>query len=433
MTLNHSDYLLLNLLNLRSDEIESLFSSNVNGVNILSVTIKQPTDITCPYCGYSSTVSKGYYQKNIKLANDAFINTPVSVRVPRRYCPGCLHSFSIDKHLTPSNHTVSYDIILKVMDLLQNPDMTFSRAAELTGISESTVTRIFDKHCHITRGRFPEVLCIDEVYTKLNDFRESGHFSKYSCIFYDFYHHQIIDILPSRTKKSLHHYFQSISIPERLGVKYVVIDMYRPYKDIASFYFKKAIICVDSFHVIKMLNDSLNNLRIRIMKSFHSSSQEYYLLKKWNYLLFDRHLDLDNKGKFNKRLNRFINYRQIRDLILDIDPQLRIAWQLKEMYSDFNRLSTFEKAPKEIHTIIQRFFKADIPEYREFCTALTNWRQEIINSFIRYEGLRVNNGVAESLNSRISVLLFNTRGIRDSERRRKRIMYAVNRSGFSIK
>ena len=136
MTLNHSDYLLLNLLNLRSDEIESLFSSNVNGVNNLSVTIKQPTDITCPYCGYSSTVSKGYYQKNIKLANDAFINTPVSVRVPRRYCPGCLHSFSIDKHLTPSNHTVSYDIILKVMDLLQNPDMTFSRAAELTGISE---------------------------------------------------------------------------------------------------------------------------------------------------------------------------------------------------------------------------------------------------------------------------------------------------------
>lgn len=433
MTFNQNDFLLLNLLNLKSDEIESLYSSNINGVNALSVTIKQPEDICCPYCGYSRTISKGYYPKHIKLANDAFINVTVTANIPRRYCPGCHHSFSIDKHLTPVNHTVSYDTILKVMELLQHPDMTFSHVAELTGVCESTVTRIFDKHCHITRGRFPEVLCIDEVYTKLNDFKENGHFSKYSCIFYDFYHHHIIDVLPSRTKAQLHHYFQSVSASERNGVKYVVIDMYRPYKDIASIYFKKAIICVDSFHVIKMLNDSLNKLRIRIMKSFDSSSQEYYLLKKWNYLLFDRQLNLDNDGKFNKRLNRVINYRQLRDLLLDIHPQLHIAWQLKELYSDFNIMADFDSAPSQLHNITQRFFKADIPEYRDFCTAITNWRKEIINSFFRYKGLRVNNGVAESLNSRISLLLFNTRGIRDNVRRRKRIMYAINRSGFSIK
>lgn len=433
MTLNQSDYLLLNLLNLRSDEIESIRSSSIDGSNYLSVTIAQPSDYTCPICDCPDTVSKGYYSKHPKLANEAFRNVSITVKVPRRYCPSCHHSSSYGKHLTPVNHTVSYDVILKVMKLLQRPDMTFVRVAELTGVSETTVVRIFDKHCHITRGRFPEVLCIDEVYTKLNDFRENGHFSKYSCIFYDFYQHQLVDILPSRTKRQLHRYLQSISLPERLGVKYVVMDMHRPYKDITEIYFKKAIICVDSFHVIKLLNDSLNNLKIRIMKSFDSSSQEYYLLKKWKNLLFDRHLDFDNKGKFNKRLNRVINYRQLRELILDIDPQLRIAWKLKELYSDFNRFSTFEKAPDELHNIMQRFYTADIPEYRDFCTALTNWRQEIINSFIRYKALRVNNGVAESINARISLLLFNTRGIRDSERRRKRIMYAINRDGFSIK
>lgn len=433
MTFSQTDLLLLNLLNLRSDEIQSIYSSNCEGIKSLSVTIAHPVDTSCPICGFSSTVSIGYYVKHVKLANDAFRDSLVSVRVPRRLCYSCHHSSSFDKHLTPANHNVSYDIILKVMQLLQNPDITFSRVAELTGLSVPTVVRIFDKHCHITRGRFPEVLCIDEVYTKLNDFRENNRFSKYSCVFYDFYNHQIVDILPSRTKNHLHHYFQAVSLPERLGVNYVVIDMHRPYKDIASIYFKKATICVDSFHVIKLLNDSLNKLRIRIMKSFLPSSQEYYLLKKWNYLLFDRHINLDNKGKFNKKLNRFINLRQLRDLLLDIHPQLRIAWQLKEMYSDFNSLADFDSAPAHLHNITQRFFKADIPEYRDFCTAITNWRQEIINSFICYKGLRVNNGIAESINSRISTLLFNTRGIRDSDRRRKRIMYAVNRSGFSIK
>ncbi|MBR3346460.1 MAG: transposase, partial [Solobacterium sp.] len=75
----------------------------------------------------------------------------------------------------------------------------------------------------------------------------------------------------------------------------------------------------------------------------------------------------------------------------------------------------------------------NIPEFEKFTTAISNWRKEIVNSFLTYKGRRINNGVAESLNSTISLLLFNTRGIRNVERRRKRIMYAVNKTGFMIK
>ena len=64
---------------------------------------------------------------------------------------------------------------------------------------------------------------------------------------------------------------------------------------------------------------------------------------------------------------------------------------------------------------------------------ILNWRTEIINSFMIYKGRRVNNGVAESINSKVSRLLFNTRGMRNNQRRRKRIMYAVNQSGFSLR
>lgn len=77
-------------------------------------------------------------------------------------------------------------------------------------------------------------------------------------------------------------------------------------------------------------------------------------------------------------------------------------------------------------------FNANIPEFDKFTTAISNWRTEIVNSFSHYKGRRVNNGVAESLNAQISTLLFNTRGIRNVERRRKRIMYAINKSGFLI-
>ena len=73
------DNLLLNLLNLSSNDVTAISSSNVNGVNHLSVTLSHPSDPTCPVCGSSQMKSLGYYTKNIKLANDAFRNHLVSV------------------------------------------------------------------------------------------------------------------------------------------------------------------------------------------------------------------------------------------------------------------------------------------------------------------------------------------------------------------
>ncbi|MGN1343249.1 MAG: transposase [Traorella sp.] len=55
--------------------------------------------------------------------------------------------------------------------------------------------------------------------------------------------------------------------------------MYLPYKQLIQIYFKKATICIDSFHVIKHLNDDLQKIRIRIMKKFNTDSIEYYLQK----------------------------------------------------------------------------------------------------------------------------------------------------------
>ena len=44
-----------------------------------------------------------------------------------------------------------------------------------------------------------------------------------------------------------------------------------------------------------------------------------------------------------------------------------------------------------------------------------------------------NSGIAESINQNIPALLYNSKSIRDSVRRRKRIMYAINKQGFTIK
>lgn len=419
--------LIANLLNVSLSDIETINSTTEDTTTIIYLTLKRFFN-SCPFCNSLFIRSKGFYSKTLRVSNVPFQNAVIHQRVRRYACFNCYHSFSDTHTMTPCNHSISYSVIFQLMELLKNPKITFRSAASIVNLSESTVIRLFDKHCHITRYPFSEVVCIDEVYTKNSSFD-----AKYSCVFYDFFKHTILDITPSRHKNYLHKHFQTISKNELLAVLYICIDMYLPYKQIAQIYFKKAIICVDSFHVVKHVNDDLSKLRIRIMKSYTSDSIEYYLLKQWKNLLFDRTIDLDNKGKFNKRLNRHVNFRQLLDLILDIDPQLKLAYKLKERYMIFNSTCTLSEAPTGLNNLIDQFIKADIPEYEEFVGLLQNWRIEIINSFTIYKGRRINNSVAESMNSIIKDLLHNTKGIRNHERRKKRIMYAVNKTGFSIK
>ena len=193
--------------------------------------------------------------------------------------------------------------------------------------------------------------------------------------------------------------------------------MYLPDKQISKLYFKKAVICVDSFHVIEHLNESLQKVRIRVLRSYDTDSIQYYLSKKWKCLLFDRTIDLDNKGKFNKRLEHYVNYKQLLKLILAIYPDLRKAYELKEKYTIFTATSSYDEVKANFDGIYRDYVNAYIPEYFEFITSLSYYRDEIISSFIVYRGKRINSSVAESMNAIVSTHLFNTKGIKNLEKK----------------
>ena len=427
---NDHDYtkLITKILSIPTKDIERLNVAEKNNQPVIYVTLSHKKGLLCPSCKSNDNTSNGFYKRNIVIDNDFIINEKLILNVPRYVCNHCGKSFSDSANLSPKGKKLSYKMVFRIMELLKSPKMTFKEVSTLTDVSIQTVIRVFDKHTHIPRVPFPEAICIDEVYTKVNDYKNS----KYSCVFYDFYNQSILDVTPCRRKHFLANYLTAIPKKERDNVKFVCIDMYLPYKDIIKLYFKKAIICVDSFHVVAHLNNDLNKLRIRIMKSYDTDSIEYYLLNRFKFLLFDRSIDLDNKGKFNKRFQRFLNYRQILDMMLSISIQLYEAYNLKERYIILNASSNYDTASLYLSPLINDFIGADIKEFDEFITLLKNWKEEILNSFLTYKGRRLSSGIAESINQNIAALLYNSKGIRDSVRRRKRIMYATNKNGFTI-
>lgn len=140
---------------------------------------------------------------------------------------------------------------------------------------------------------------------------------------------------------------------------------------------------------------------------------------------------MDNEPKYNKALARYVNLRDIRDLLFAQFPELEIAYNLKELYLKFNQSGEYYKASgslEENYDILKnRFGDSGIPEYNEFYCLLVNWKQEILNSFTTINGRRINNSYIESKNRILKKLIINANGFRNFKRTRNRILYCLNK------
>ena len=74
----------------------------------------------------------------------------------------------------------------------------------------------------------------------------------------NFFTKKIIEIYPTRLKIELIDKMIHLLESTRNLVKYVIIDMYMPYKEVTKAIFRNFIIAVDSFHVMKHLNDAMD-------------------------------------------------------------------------------------------------------------------------------------------------------------------------------
>jgi transposase len=298
-------------------------------------------------------------------------------------------------------------------------------AAREFNTTPTKISQVFDKYGQMVKLPLTEAICIDEFYWN----RKSK--TKYACAILDFNTGNIIDIINGRKIKDWDSYTQLLNKEELKKVKYICIDLYEPYRQVQQIYFPHATLCCDSFHVVKNINKLLKDERIKVMRRYDHDSIEYYLLKNFNYLLMMDSSKLHyNKGKYNKKLKRYINYPQILELILNIDSILKEAYELKELYLIFNAHSNLDNARSDLADIIKEYSSSHIEGYRKFSNTLIEWFNEIINSFTIYNNQRLSNGKIEGTNSRIKTILKNANGYKNFSRMRNRMMFSLNKGSL---
>ena len=410
------------LLNISADQIESLHvvSSKESVDYFISLKAEIPD---CPYCG-NKMISNGYGRiKPIKHPT-LFDTKSVIHYKPHRYlCKACGKTVSQDNPFTFRRFSSSYLLLRNVMNKLGNLNYTLDMIAKELHLSNTQVNNYLDSYVTIPPMPLPQSLGIDEIHNPEMAYKGSA----YLCIMVDNQNRCIYDVLGSRSKNYLDNFFYGFKEEEKAAVKYVSIDMWEPYKDLAYKHFKNCIVAVDPFHVVKHLCKDFDDLRIRIMNQTVYGSNAYYLLKKWNWLLKADHVDLDNEPQYNNRFKMKLNRRQILKMLLDLSPELEEAYVLKEKYRSFNKNMSYEEARENYDDLVKEFEDANIAEYRELVSILHTWKKEILNSFLRpYEDHKLSNAFCENINGKINTYLDISRGINNFKRFRKRVLFALH-------
>ena len=419
-----------------------------------TITIEtKPVAHYCPNCGYrmySRGVKKRKVNHPILQDNYSLI---IILKQRRWRCtnPECLYDISENFKFVNKRRRTSNATDMLIVDAYRNLMETSVSIAKKFHVSDSHAHEVFDRYVKLDRLPLTDAISIDEVCIDMDER------CKYALVIQDFHTGDPIDLLRSRRNDVTEPYFTGIPIEERLSVKYLISDMYKPYIAYVEKYFPNAIPVVDSFHVIQWITRLIDNYIRQLIKKYRQRdrelqdklsierhepvslpvSDEVYILQKYRWLILSNlsniryHQDLRMDPHFHRLMNTF----DYEDALFRIDPNLQEFRDLKEKYVQFNSRNSGNphSARLEIAVLIKEYRSSRHDIFRDFASLLEKFEDPIINSFIMVEKMgngkiydsRLSNGPIESINRKIKDLKRMGRGFRNFEHFRNRFLYST--------
>jgi len=345
----------------------------------------------------------------------------------RRYkCISCGHITMEKANALSVIRNTSIHYRIAILDRLRDVKSTFMGLALEYHSTPTSIMYLFDRYVNVKRHTLSKIVSIDEIYAK------KLTKTKYACILYNPLKRIVLDVVSSRRKDALEEYLYHTSIDERENTMYFTSDLNSTYRNIKKRFFKNAIHAVDSFHVIKNLNERFDNIRIKVMKEYENLKNDndfdYWLFKKFNWMLKKGIENIHDKLYRFRKVDMDLNKYQIIEYMLRIDDKLKEAYYLKEEYRIFSNKYSLETAKESIDELIESFLNAKADEMREFGRLILNWKEEILNSFIIVDGMRLSNSLIENNNRRIKLGFSIYYGCSNFPRTRNRIMFVSNKN-----
>jgi len=236
----------------------------------------------------------------------------------------------------------------------------------------------------------------------------------YATTVADVEHHQIIDILPSRTYTDVAAWLDKRPKGWKERITYGALDMSSAYAAVYSVVLPRATQVIDPFHVVSLANRCLDAVRRRVQseQTGHRGRRDDPLYRARRVLLLGEE-KLDDKAR--ERLWSLLE-------LGDPHGEVAIAHRIKERVRDFYRSADLDEARAMLEDLQRHCVKKAMPpEVQKLGRTIKHWFDKIVNFHLA----RVSNGPTEALNNLIKRIKRIGFGFRNFENYRIRaLLYA---------
>jgi transposase len=198
-------------------------------------------------------------------------------------------------------------------------------------------------------------------------------------------------------------------------IEAVATDMAQAYIGAVKDHLPEAVLVFDHFHVVKLMNDKLSDLRRELQRQ--AEAQEKEVLKGTRWLLLKNPGGLDEEKDEAQRLKA----------ALDLNAPLAAAYYLKEDLRQLWSLPNKASAARFLEDWIARARATGIRQMRQMANTLSLFREGVL----AYYDVPISTGPLEGTNTKIKLLQRQAYGYRDQEFFRLRI-FALHETRYEL-
>lgn len=209
-----------------------------------------------------------------------------------------------------------------------------------------------------------------------------------------------------RTKEDMDLFFTEIGVERSKNIELAVMDMWKAFRNSTNEHAPQARIIFDKFHVIKHLNEAMDEIRRQEYKRVNDKERTY--IKGQRYTLLSHMANLDTQG------------RRSLKLLLKANRRLHKAYLLKESFGQLWDYSYPAAARKFFDNWKAQLRWQKLKPYEKFAAMIERHWDGIV-SYCHPDN-KVSLGFMEGLNNKIRVIQRRAYGIRNKEYLRLKVL-----------
>ena len=354
----------------------------------------------CPVCRSRDIIFRGTLSRRFRTVPIGSKRVFLDFEVQRLECRRCGKIRQEKLGFADPRFSYSHAFERYALDLSKH--MTIQDVARHLGISWDVIkeiqkrdlTRRFSRPCLKNVKR----IAIDEISVL------KGH--RYMTVVLDMDTGAVIFVGDGKGGDALDPFWKKLR-RSRAKVKAVAMDMSPAYISAVLEHLPKATIVFDHFHVIKLFNDKLSDLRRDLYRETKENLHKE-VLKGTRWLLLKNPENLDTQKKEKERLEE----------ALKLNEPLSCAYYLKEDLRQIWLQPNKETAERVFTDWVKRAQATGIKMLKKFANTLAGYKSGIL----AYYDYRISSGPLEGTNNKIKTMKRMAYGFRDMEFFKLKIM-----------